>query len=227
MDYLLNVRFVKILFYSLISISILLPVSVSAKTCFNEAKKAKKEKVFHFVVTFEGLFGYALGAPVKSKIIDRAIKDNIGNYFITHDYSWSSKARAYSCILDWFTVLEDNLHLTLLGHSFGGSYGVMDLLVDLEKAGIHVANVITMDPRNSKNDVNYHQTGERNQYIRPSNVDYFLNYWQQGGALPGYGVNGAQNIQVKNIGHIELPGFEIIYQEFTKMILRAPTYAHN
>lgn len=193
-------------------------VAQGDSVCRQKAIQAERQGKTQLVVSFEGLAGYLLGAPVKNYVVKRALDNGLGTDFVPMDYSWTDTSQAYQCILDWHRVLGSKMKLVVLGHSFGGPYGVMELLNELKQAGIEVDGVITMDPRGASNDFNYMASGDRFQFQKPSNVKTFLNFWQTGGGLTGYEVRGAQNFQIHGKTHVNLPSAEPIYKAFVKMV---------
>lgn len=189
-----------------------------ALDCGAAAEDAKERGVHRLVISFEGLAGYMLGAVLKGRVIKRAANEGLTpKYFTPSDYSWTNVDDAYACAKAWHEVHGDKMKLVVMGHSFGGSYGVFGLMPKLEEDGIS-ADVITFDARSGSTDANFAQTGNRVLFDRPKNATTFVNFWEINDVMKGYLVKGAVNVQVLDRVHMTVTGDERAYKIFRNIV---------
>lgn len=186
--------------------------------CGEAAQEAKDEGRHRLVISFEGLAGYALGAVLKSRVVLRAANEGLApKYFTPSDYSWTNVDAAYECAKAWHDVQGDKMKLVVMGHSFGGSYGVFGLMDKLKEDGIK-ADVITFDARSGSTDAKFAQTGDRVLFERPSNATSFVNFWETNDIMRGYMVKDAINVQVLDRVHMTVTGDERAYKVFKSIV---------
>lgn len=182
-------------------------------SCDVLAFDAKKAGVHHLVISFEGLGSKYIGFVRKN--ITRKIQKELDYSFATKGYGWTDTQSASECIDTWSSLMKEDLKLTVVGHSFGAGIATFRLLDELKESGIHVNNVITLDPRTGSNVKGF--KGKFMHFEKPEHVDQFVNFWQKNG-LRGYGVEGAENIQINNSGHVGLATNKKIYNRIKQII---------
>ncbi|PCJ20598.1 MAG: hypothetical protein COB02_03495 [Candidatus Cloacimonadota bacterium] len=181
-------------------------------SCEVLAYDSKKANVSHLVISFEGL-GSKFAGFVKRNIT-RKIQKELNYSFATKGYGWTDTNAAHECITKWSKVMKETLKLTIIGHSFGAGIATFKLLDKLKVSDIQVNNVITLDPRTGSNGG---FSGEFMHFQKPEHVNLFVNFWQKRG-LRGYGVKGAENIQILNTGHVGLAKNKKVYDRVKSII---------
>ncbi|MCO4780786.1 MAG: hypothetical protein KC646_00575 [Candidatus Cloacimonetes bacterium] len=182
-------------------------------SCDVLAYDSKKVGVRHLVISFEGLGSKYIGFVRKN--ITRKIQKELNYNFATKGYGWTDTEAAYDCVSTWSNLMKDQLQLTVVGHSFGAGIATFKFLDKLQASEIKVDNVITLDPRTGSNGGKL-----KNKFMhfqKPDHVKLFVNFWQKNG-LRGYGVEGAENIQITNSGHVGLASNKKIYNRIKTII---------
>ncbi len=179
-----------------------------AGSCRSEALKARDSGVKHLVVSFEGLASYWAGFVRKGLI--KPMQNKYGATFVSKNYSYGSTQSAESCIRDFKLVMGSDLHLSVIGHSFGAGIAVFNLLNEIKD--ISVNEVVTMDPRTWSTDWNYRRMKTLDLFEKPANVARQMNFYQTGG-MRGYRVVGADNVQVTGTTHVGMPRVKGIHQQ--------------
>lgn len=108
----------------------------------------------------------------------------------------------------WRDVHGAQMKLIVVGHSFGG-YSALRLAKKLEARGIAIQGMLTVDARTTP--LNYRF------FITPSNVREHLNYFQKGLWMPGYAIDGAQNIRL-HVNHGAIPGAPQVVETYLRMV---------
>ncbi len=168
--------------------------------CDSEAQLAKSKGIHRLVVSFEGLMSYNAGFVRRALIKD--LSDSHKNLFHSKNYAYTSTTKAAACILEWKNVHRSDLHLTVVGHSFGGGIAVFKLLDLIPTVIVDVA--MTLDPRSWTADSRFYKSKSLFQFESTDNVVRFINFYQRG-SMPGYAVKGAENIELKHTRHTKVP----------------------
>lgn len=189
--------------------------------CRRQLDSARRSGSRELVVTFEGLLGQELfGSPVKNQLLRPWMAENGAVPAIHHGCTTSMSASlasgcanqvksAMDCVRAFRKALGTRLQLSVIGHSFGGSYGVFNFLRLAEQEGIFIENVMTLDPRTHHDDVATRGKKAPDpamyRYAKPANVGRMINVYQCSG-LRGYLVKNAMNISLcGKASHLGLP----------------------
>lgn len=196
--------------------------------CRRQLDQARRRNSPNLVVTFEGLFGQELfGSPVKNHLMDPWIRSN-GAVAVSHHGCTTSMfaelsrgcapqvQSAMACLRIFQSEFGSRLNVSVIGHSFGASYGVFNFIKQAEREGVFIENVLTLDARTHHDD---QATRGRNapdpsmyRYERPRNVGRFINVYQCSG-LRGYLVKNATNISLcGEASHLRLPAHPRVRQ---------------
>jgi hypothetical protein len=194
-------------------------IANSEKNCREQAIEASKHLSPHLVLSFEGLFIPAKGILYRS-LITPLSKQKPKNLFY-QQFRYSQAERATTCVLAWEKILgKDGFTISVLGHSFGGGIGAPRLVKNLDRYGLKVKNLITMDPRDNSSKIFRCPSAEvgREKYAKLNNVESQISFFQCGRGLPGEHFSGVRNIEIKGHSHGNLPSSSLIYSITSQMI---------
>lgn len=179
-----------------------------ANSCDQQLQLARRTGQAQLVVSFEGLLGQELFASPLRRQISPVMKGQGQVPYISHGCTTFIFAKleqgcqtqvqqAHQCLMKFKRVFGSRLKVSVLGHSFGGSYGVMNFLKAAERSGVFIDQVVTMDARTHHDDrATFGKSApdpSMYRYSKPANVGRFVNLYQCSG-LRGYLVKGATNI---------------------------------
>ncbi|MCO5142538.1 MAG: hypothetical protein M9962_05555 [Oligoflexia bacterium] len=200
-------------FLSLISILLSLLYSTSVFAGLYNCDISNDPKNVRIVVTFEGLMGEALGYQVYNNIGKRLKKDFKGKVDVV-GYSFPQASQAVSCIMKKYKIVGDKIIVVVMGHSYGGKFGLLSTIKGLKKKDFPMekVNALGIDPRQGMDDVAMIFKGGRINTITNPGAGKFANFYQRGLGLPGYEVNGAQNCRLSGTDHVFMPTRPEVYR---------------
>lgn len=187
--------------------------SPNQRRCSELASLANRSGVSQLVVSFEGLMSKQVGFVRKNLV--RKSRDSVDFGFVSVAYGWTNSSQAATCAQEWKNIYGERSRILLVGHSFGAGIATFKFLEKIP--GITVQHAITLDARTGGTDGRYLVSREFNQFSKPSNVVKFTNFWQSRG-LRGYGVSGAENIQITGSSHTGLPKTDRVFRFFVQAL---------
>lgn len=117
---------------------------------------------------------------------------------------------AEQAVRAWKQVHGDDLRVVIVGHSFGG-WSALRLANKLRRHSIRVQHMLTVDARSIP--TNYPS------FIKPSNVGQHDNFFQKSLWMPGYRIDGANNVKLY-VDHGSIPGAPEVVASYRRMVLR-------
>lgn len=142
------------------------------------------------IIAFEGLHPLLIPWLVPS-YVERGLLEPVGKTITGPYETWRGGFMSYGPQPK--VIVGDHLitRFIVIGHSMGGPSAI-DWC---NRNSVQIDLLLTIDPRPL-----------HRPYIKPKNVKRAVNFYQQSWWMPGYPVEGAENVLVQGYPHTAMPG---------------------
>ena len=192
-------------------------------TCRGQAERALARGNNHIVFTMEGLTqAYAEILPLgiaKSGLVDKIRRSTNANFDVKGYSHLFGPSRIASCAQAWKQVHGSNLRVTIVGHSLGGGPALLAAAEKLQRKGINIDTLVSLDGRHSSDAISCSVRRRTPTYRQPDNVTRVISFRQCGGGLPGRDWVG-RNVDNDTVGssHVSVPYDPKVYRRLAGLL---------